>query len=87
MARASVVWAGWRWREEGAGSINPATDPAERDRQTAQATFALRVALLFGLGGVAALGQDRLGSSRFARSLPKPKFVCNAGHVSSATGP
>src|SRR5450432_3566099 len=71
MARASVAWAGWRWREEGAGSINPATD--EQRRQTTQATLALRVAPLFRLGGVAALGQDRIGSSRFARSVTKPK--------------
>ena len=84
MARAGVAWAGWRWREEGAGLIDPATD--EQLRQTAQATLALRVAPLFGLGGVAALGQDRSGSSRFARSLPKPKIDCNAGHVSVSTG-
>ena len=84
MARASVAWAGWWWREEGAGSINPMTD--EQRRQTAQATFALRVAPLFGLGGVAALGQDRGGSSRFARSLPKPKIDSNAGHASISTG-
>ena len=83
MARASVAGAGWRWREEGAGSINPVTD--EQLRQTATATLALRVAPLFGLRGVAALGQDRSGSSRFARSLPKPKIVCNAGHASIST--
>src|SRR5450432_1964360 len=84
MARASVAWAGWWWREEGAGSNNPATD--EQPRQTAQATPARRVAPLFGLGGVATLGQDRLGSSRFARSLPKPKIDSNAGHVPNSTG-
>src|SRR5450432_427723 len=84
MARASVAWAGWRWREEGAGSNNPATD--EQHRQTAQATLALRVAPLLGLGGVAALGQDRRGSSRFAHSLPKPKIDSNASHVSISTG-
>jgi len=38
------------------------------------------------LGGVAALGQDRRGSSRFARSWPKPKIVCHAGHASISTG-
>ena len=84
MARASVNWAGWRWREEEAGSIDPATD--EQHRQTAQFTLALRVAPLFGLGGGAALGQDRAGSSRFARFLPKPKIVCHACHVSISTG-
>src|SRR5450755_3217739 len=71
MARASVDGVGWRWREERAGSINPVTD--EQCRQTSPSTLARRVAPLFGLGGVAALGQDRRGSSRFARSLPKPK--------------
>jgi hypothetical protein len=84
MARASVARPGWRWREEEAGSINPATD--EQLRQTAPATLALRVAPLFGLGGVGALGQGRRGSSRFARSLPKPKIGCNAGHDSISTG-
>ena len=84
MARASVAWAGWRWREEGAGSIEPATD--EQRRQTAQATLALRVAPLFGLGGVATLGQDRRGSSHFARSLPKLKIDSNTGHASISTG-
>jgi hypothetical protein len=84
MARASIASAGWRWREKAVGSTNPATD--EQPRQTAQATLALRVAPLFGLGGVAALGPDRRGSSRFAHSLPKPKIDCNAGHASISTG-
>jgi exosortase len=55
-------------------------------RQTASSTLARRVAPLFGLGGVATLGQDRSGSSRFARSLPKPKSDSNAGHASIPTG-
>jgi len=84
MARASVNWAGWWGREEEAGSPEPVT--AEQHRQTAQFTLAQGVAPLFGLGGVAALGQDRRGSSRFARSWPKPKIVCHAGHASISTG-
>ena len=84
MTRAGVAWAGWRWREEGAGPIDPVTD--EQPRQTAQATPALRVGALFGLGGVAALGQDHRGSSRFAHSLPKAKIDSNAGHASISTG-
>ena len=84
MARASVAGAGWRWREEGAGCINPVTD--EQLRQTTPTTLARRVAPLFGMGSVAALGQDLNGSSRFARSLPKPKIDNNAGYASITTG-
>ena len=84
MTRASVNWEAWWWREKGAGSHEPVTD--EQHRQMAQFPLALRVAPLFGLGSVAALGQDRLGSSRFARSVPKPRIDCHAGHASSSTG-
>ncbi len=80
MARASVNGAGWWWREKEAGSHESVT--AEQHWQTAPFTLAHGVALLFALGSVAALGQDRRGSSRFARSLPKPKIVCHAGHAS-----
>jgi hypothetical protein len=38
MARASVERAGWRWREEGAGSGNPVTD--KQRRQKASSAFA-----------------------------------------------
>ncbi len=84
MARASVNWAGWWWREEESGFNEPVTD--EQQRQAAQFTLALGVAPLFGLGSVAALGQDRVGFNRFARSLPKPKIDCHAGHASISTG-
>jgi hypothetical protein len=85
MARASVAWAGWGWREqETADSVDPATN--EQRRQMAQAALALRVAPLFGLGGVAALGQGCRGSSRFARSVPAARIVCTAGRASISTG-
>ena len=85
MARASVDGAGWRWREERAGCNNPVSDLTERDRQPAPATLARTVAPLFGLGAVAALAQDRSGSSRVARYLPKPKIDSNACHASIST--
>jgi len=66
------------------GFINPVTD--EQRRQTAHAMLALRVAPLFALGCVAALGQDLRGSNRIARSLLNSKIGGDAGHASISTG-